>query len=539
MPLSRSARTTRSQRRRALNLAPTELRTALEDISEEVVTFTDIVFSFPLPPLPTPSTLSRSPCGTTTTSGSKSPSPAPTSSSLPSSPDSQTACLPLTPSSSDDDFSLPLPALNPKRASIKPLVINKHDRPMVFPTIDRSEESDSDESDSEWYTREFSQVLTFNSQHTAPISFPAAHRDSVWIAPALDSPLSPSERKRRKSSGIRFSPVVDVVAPPVPSIPSQYLSAPKCAKTISITTPRRPPPRMSMPDDACSAFSLSLYTDDTVEPEPSSLSIYSQDSVCMGARKDFEDGRVEEEVEFPEDFEVQVDCPMMLPLSLPGTPIDFEADIAQELEEMWMKEFGPVKSSSSTEEQGLGVGFILEEDDGVDEAAPVTYIPTHRIICTSPSPPPPTVPTHLPAIVSTPLPSPPASPTSSALPPIMFPPLPPSSAPAAPTRPRRLSSLSIMSDISFPPSPPAYYRNLGTEENGQFCNEDFDERKHGLKSKWSSSTLASVREQHAASPGSSKFPGASKLKMHSQDAYNPLSLTGRRSYDRVSSSPSR
>ncbi|KAF9447005.1 hypothetical protein P691DRAFT_776457 [Macrolepiota fuliginosa MF-IS2] len=470
MPIS--APTTRAQRRRALNVQSTGLRTALDDITEEVITFTNISFNFPLPPLPTPA-LSRSPCK----------SPPSMSSSLPSSPDSQSAGLPSTPSSSDDEFSLPSPAFNPRRAAIKPLVINKLHRPSTLPTIDRSEESDSDDSDSEWYTREFSKILTLNSR-LPPASFPAAHRDSISIAPALDSPLSPSlpERRRRRNSGLHFS-VLD--APPVPPIPSQFLS-PKCTKTLSIT-PRRPPPRMSIPDDACSAFSLSLYTDDIAEPEPSPLSAYSQESACSGGRGGIEE--VSDEVEFPEDFVVQMDCPMMLPLSIPASPLDLEADIAQGLEELWTKENAAVESPKPTDELGLGVGFILEEDDEREEIQPLRVeqyveVVAPRIICTSPPPSPLFVPAPPPITV----------------------------APVTPPRPVRSSSMSTISSFSFPPSPLSANQEFPVEDD--LRDEDFDERRHGLKSKWSSSTLASVREEHAIP--SPKFPGASKLKMYFQ-----------------------
>lgn len=463
--------TTRAQRRHALNVTPTELRTALDDIAEEVVTFTNVAYNFPLPPLPTPSSLSQSPCK----------SPPPMCSSLPSSPDSQSAGLPATPSSSDDEFLLPSPAFNPRRAAIKPLVINKAHRPPTLPIIDRSEESDSEDSDSEWYTREFSKILTLKSP-APPASFPAAHRDSISIAPAFDSPTSPSsvpvpERRRRRNSGLRFS---TVDAPPVPPIPAQFLS-PKCAKTLSITAPRRPPPRMSIPDDACSAFSLSLYTDDVAGTQPSPLSMYSQESACTGIREGFEGGA---EVEFPEDFVVQMDGPMMLPLSLPGSPIDLEADIAHGLEELWMKE-NAVESPRPIEEQGLGVGFVLEEageeEEKVEQDAEIV---TPQIICTAPPP------------------SPPVAPTSP----------PPAVAPVTPPRPSRSPTASTISSFSFPPSPPVVRQEIPAGDDMQ--DEDFDERRHGLKSKWSSSTLASVREEHASS--GSGFLGASKLKMYFQ-----------------------
>ncbi|KAJ3562410.1 hypothetical protein NP233_g9592 [Leucocoprinus birnbaumii] len=474
--------TTRSQRRRALKNPPTELKTVFE-VSEEVVTFTDISFSFPLPPVSTPSSLStRSPCR----------SPSLMSSSAPSSPDSQDTRLPLTPSSSDEDLPLSSPTFKPRRVSIKPLVISKFQRPAMLPSIDHSEESDAEDSDSEWYTREFSNFLTISTAapHT---SLPAAHRDSFSIAPTCDSPLTPYrsfERRRRRSSGLKSSTFDDIT---VPNPHTQFLS-PKCAKTLSIT-PRRPPPRMSIPDDACSAFSVSLYTDDVEDFLPSPLSMYSQESASTGFRGNFEGGKPEE-VEFPEDFEVQVDHPLMLPLSLPGTPIDLETDIANGLEELWLKELSPVEHPSLIEglERALGIGFILEDDDdeyGVEDK-PLEVI-TPQITRTSP---PPSPRTH--------------RPTPSLPPTIPLPPL-PHSEPAAPPRPPRCPTMTSISSFSLPPSPTLSYQDLPSDEHH---DHDFDERRHGLKSKWSSSTLGSVREEHAAT--TPKFAAASKLKMYFQ-----------------------
>lgn len=279
---------------------------------------------------------------------------------------------------------------------------------------------------------------------------------------------------------------------------------------------------MSIPDDACSVFSLSLYTDDVDECQPSPLSIYSQESASAGLRSCLE-GSKHEEAEFPEDFEVQVDYPLMLPLSLPGTPVDLEADIASGLEELWLKEPSPVNpfSPAEGEPRGLGVGFILEdvdEDDGQYKEPVVAATP--QIICTSPplSPPPavraPSPPLNLP------LPSlPPAIPLPPLPPTMPLPPL-PSSVPVAPPRPPRCPTMTSISSFSLPPSPTLSYQELPVEQEH---GHDFDERIHGLKSKWSSSTLASVREEHAAS--TPKFPTASRLKMYFQSQHKRSSST--------------
>ncbi|KAF7761359.1 hypothetical protein Agabi119p4_9351 [Agaricus bisporus var. burnettii] len=451
--------TTRAQRRHALNSIPKELKTALEDISEEA--FPHKSLDFPPPLLPTPSSPSKSPCE----------SPPLMTSSLPSSPDSHNAALPLTPSSSVDELPLPSPALKLKRrGAVKPLVFNKLDR-FSLPV-----ESDSEDSDSEWYTREFSTLLSLNSP-SQPMPLPAAHRDSIFVAP-FDSPFSSLPGS---SLGLRHGKFSDANAS-TPPVPPKFRSA-KCTKTLSITAPRRPPPRMSIPDDACSAFSLSYYTDDILDAQPSPLGTCSPVSARMAVREDLDDA-----VEFPGEFDIQVDHPMMLPFSLPGSPIDPEVDIMKGLEDLCMQEASVLPLSPS---MNLGVGFILEEADYGRGAGLNSEIVTPRIIFTSP-PPSPTSHEFCSSL-------PPSSPAAM-----------PSVSP--PPRPRRCSTISDLSSISFPPSPCIPLHDLPAEESTH--DADFDERKFGLKSKWSSSSISSLYEEHSFP--SSKFPSASKLKMYFQ-----------------------
>ncbi|RDB30475.1 hypothetical protein Hypma_007299 [Hypsizygus marmoreus] len=384
--------------------------------------FSDGSLKFPHPPIPTPSSIStfdhfRLEC--------ESPTPSMSSSSASTSPESHSSGLPLTPSSSDDEFpsyySSPLPSFNPRRVSIKPLVINKlnssltpDDSPCVVSTLRQSFKkvqedyslltpsspissdgnlaSDSEESDSEWYNREFSKILTLCSP--LPPNFPEMARpESMCVpdsAPSQAFPTSPTtqgcpsaqldpafpRRRRSRISIPKYPP------PPVPSVPA-HLRSPS-ASSIPIGSPvpstptkprsrpssgvlfiapplvRRPPPRSSIPadcilvdetfafsDDSGSAFSFSLYDDlpsTTSHEAESPKSFYSQPSFQSPTPSPFPSSFPStpssfpsEEFDFPVDeveFEMDLDRSMMLPLSLPNSPIDLEADIASGLEEL-------------------------------------------------------------------------------------------------------------------------------------------------------------------------------------------------------------
>ncbi|KAF8886817.1 hypothetical protein BD779DRAFT_1673110 [Infundibulicybe gibba] len=366
------------------------------------LTFPDASFKFPHPPVLTPSypsthdqrPSSASPTPSMSTSGS-------------SSPCSQVGGLPVTPSSSDDEFTLEVPSrpFNYRRASIKPLIIAKHNTPSPSPlddspisasllqpfknehesvSVPRMDTPDSEsESDSEWYTQELSQILSLYSP--LPPAFPhqeASRPESISIPDNklfLDAPLSPPAKHSAPSATIRSPGVpsgqLDPAfprrrrshsrsipkhpPPPVPPIPAHFralsnspgshsssaTSSPSSSPTKATTTRptrtlsvRRPPPRSSIPadcafdDDESSCFSLSLYQDEPEVPSPGS--VYSQPS--FNARP--------EDLEFPADdfeFDLDIDVPMRLPLSLPGTPIDLEADIASGLEELRLREAQP------------------------------------------------------------------------------------------------------------------------------------------------------------------------------------------------------
>lgn len=370
------------------------------------LTFTDKFYEFPHPPtIPAPSS-SRS---SDTCVGSESPTPSMSTSDTSTSPDSHSTGLPKTPSSSDDEFpsyySSAWPSFNARRASIKPLVITKINPPAVAEDSDLSislslrqpfknseeqqgytpsssdDHSSSDESDSEWYTREFSKILTLCSR--IPPSFPQQPRpESLYVpqttappftkglVPAFPSPqLDPAFPSRRHSRSL------SIPAYPPPAVPVIHTHVRTSSATTSPQTPpklrrksrsaalslRRPPPRSSVPadcifvdddasyyafsDDSASAFSFSMY--DTLPTPCSPESMYSQPSPFPSSfpstPSSFPESATSDEFEFDnvdiqfamnasidEDEDNQV---MMLP-SLPVSPIDLEADIASGLEEL-------------------------------------------------------------------------------------------------------------------------------------------------------------------------------------------------------------
>ena len=389
--------TTKACRRRGFHIPPPDLKTIFE-ISEERVSFADVSFTFPLPPV-----LSSSP--------------------WPSSPDSQEANLPLTPTSSDDDEMPP-----PSRAAIKPLVINKFQRPETLPTIDDpSQEPGPHESDSQWYSQQFSKFLTLDTSASSTY-LPAAHRDSFYLVPPCHPPFS-------SSSYVDPSPMP-------PRLSHQ------CARTL----PCRPLPRIGIPDDVDSAF---FWDADEVvvdrELSPVSMSSRDSESSDKGYQSDG-DG-------FPEDVEERCS---MLPPSFPGSPLDLEADRLEE--------------QPFLHDRNLGFGFVFEDADDVKDDKLIELV----------TPPPPLVP------VCSPSPSRSRVPAADTHPPL--PPLHPL---------RRSTSIS---SLSYPSSSISSHESLPTEE---YDDDYFDERRLGLKSRWSSSTLGSVRVGQETSI--LKFPN---LKMY-------------------------
>ncbi|KAJ4468537.1 hypothetical protein C8R41DRAFT_871132 [Lentinula lateritia] len=325
------------------------------------LTFTEESFKFPHPPLPTPSSdrhfFAQSPL---------------------SSPSSDSSALPPTPTSSDDEFPRPPPPkFVARRVSIRPLMIVKHDAlPSMFSKspsnfseaeFSPSEESEP-ESDSEWYGRELSQMITLRS--ALPPNFPhtvkteSARPDSmvgsVYCGSSPASSFSstlPSPQLNPTSSRRRFT--IPSRSPPPPPresvVPSPAVSEDDdfFTQVGKSEASRRPPPRTSIPADfgffpedvGEAAFAGDEEDDEDdcdniltyyVEAESSALSgssdsFYSQPSHTERFSISDLDG------EFQFAIDTEIDRPMMLPLSLPNSPIDLESDIANGLAELRMR----------------------------------------------------------------------------------------------------------------------------------------------------------------------------------------------------------
>ncbi|KAJ2913810.1 hypothetical protein MD484_g6614, partial [Candolleomyces efflorescens] len=458
------------------------------------LTFTDASYAFPHPPIPTPTSL-KSRHIESFYGSSKSPESSPASSEQP-----------LTPSSSDDEFfGLPSPKFNPRRAAIQPLVIRKHASLSSSPVFEpaflaaskptasaqptfspfTSEESSSDsesdaESDSEWYHNELSKVLTVQARTPTPAATEKARPDSIFISPPnkrfsrmlhpTDAPFSP----RRQSYRIPNYPPPPVptssrnrpISPLVPMSPTSPYSS---RFSVSSRSPIRPPPRSSVPadfefdnEDDTSSFSFTLYQRE--EEDASVKSLYSQPSFVTSASP-------LDEVEFDLDMEY----PMMLPLSIPGTPVDLESDIASGLEEL--------RSIRSPLACPSPLPSVPEESQ--ETASCISDFSFSPSIKAQPDPWTPSRMSFDSFYVYTP-PMSPVQPSSSPVP----------ASPAAPAR---------------------------------FTIED-EERV--LKSKWSSSTLGSIREEHEKrissrlrlfSPSKKHQRSSSKVKVP-QTPLSPMSF---------------
>ncbi|EAU82837.2 hypothetical protein CC1G_05459 [Coprinopsis cinerea okayama7 len=445
------------------------------------LTFTEGSYDFPHPPIPTPSSRKISSFCSSPTS----------SSSSGSSPSSGSAGLPLTPSSSDSDedfFQLPSPRFNPRRAAIQPLVIHKHFSPSLpilevtgaddelepsgkptplydtfslsaytSPSSNGSFYESDNESDSEWYGKELSKVVTVSApvegtlQNSRPDSLflPAGHVTSR--ASKRESSVFPAPAPKRASTRRPYIPNYPPPPPPVAPRPRRSSNIPTSpispldshmsfGQFMSPSpSPTRPPPRTSLPadfsfendEDAESEFSFAIYQVQLDEEEeryprvasPSTASAYSQPSYCYP----HSEYSTSEDYGSPLDqaeFDLDAEYPMMLPLSLPGSPIDFEADVARELRM-----------------RGMMV-----------------------------SPPP------LPVVLEEPQEGLARSETASVY-----------SAYERPRTPPRISTPASNSDWSFSTHSPVPSRS---SSYGHLPQEPV------LKSKWSSSTLASVREEH-------------------------------------------
>ncbi|KAI3622103.1 hypothetical protein WG66_015766 [Moniliophthora roreri] len=354
-------------------------------------------FKFPHPPLPTPSSSNRH------------------FASPYSSPSSESTGLPSTPGSSDssDDDELPHHTTLRRLKSIRPLTIVKRDAShpnsgyisaspsksdvgddslefknffanspapsstyspansqmsfLTSPVHDifspriRHEELQSDEddlSDSEWYTKELSTLLTLRSAIPQSLIHHTIQNrpESVYARPEseyIHIPASPSP-----PSGTRGSRL----SKPLPKLPSAQLDPgyayverrrsflipsrpppppPTKSKESRPRPPslalRRPPPRSSIPAD----FFMEDGTD--ADSTLSLVDFYTSSPTTMSAPSNYSQASAEAEADFllysppaqesesspassanslfEFDFEVEVDAPMMLPLSLPGIPL--------------------------------------------------------------------------------------------------------------------------------------------------------------------------------------------------------------------------
>lgn len=239
----------------------------------------------------------------------------------------------LTNLEDDDILRLPTPKFNPRRSGIYSLTTLKpcaSTHPSPITSEEESSDSDSDsESDSEWYLNELSKVLTISTPSAAPAQ--KARPDSIFIAPPPNrsSPssfqLEPLCPKKRRSKQFHL-PTCPLPLPAIPVhlrnvshlVPSAPVSPPSPFASFSAEcSPIRPPPRSSVPTD----LDESDFDDDS-----SVFSFGVQHSNDKGAA-------VLDEAE----FHIDLDYPMMLPLSLPGTPIDLEADFVSGLQELRLR----------------------------------------------------------------------------------------------------------------------------------------------------------------------------------------------------------
>ena len=360
--------------------------------------FTDLSYKFPHPPIPTPTSLRKydrdSECVSPT-------------SSLSSSPASQADDMPLTPSTSDDEFTGPS-IRSRQRPVIQPLVITKHNpRPSspfddddcpISPSLlqpfknatessipisplspsylaeaffDVSDEDSDPESDSEWYSKELSKIISpnppsFPHQTARPESisipssvFPFRRRASKPLPPTPSSggfspnaQLDPTFPQRKRRSLPKYPP------PPVPNIsPSSSLPTPTSSSPSNPNFNRRPPPRSSVPadcvydlvdledlkEDNSSAFSFSIY-DVYLGDEP------------VHSHSHYQEGEGEDPID---NVSFDLDCSMMLPLSLPTTPFDLEADIAHGLEQL---RNSPVIDGNNHRQTGFIIPEIREPE---------------------------------------------------------------------------------------------------------------------------------------------------------------------------------
>ncbi|KAG6821127.1 hypothetical protein H0H93_006466 [Arthromyces matolae] len=211
--------------------------------------------------------------------GWESPTPSMSSCSSSTTVEAQSS-LPTTPATSDDESSScpNSPSFCP--VTVKPLVITKHNRPVLSRSTDisiknsflslPSLEEDSDaESDFEWYSQDVSKILTLCSP--APPSFPPSKTrpDSACIStyPPSGTPseglpctqLDPSYiGHRRTRLSIPSSPRV----PSASTLPSLDITTRPRSQLKNESPHVRPPPRSSIPADCVLVDNAFAFDDD-------------------------------------------------------------------------------------------------------------------------------------------------------------------------------------------------------------------------------------------------------------------------------------
>ena len=253
-----------------------------------------------------------------------------------SSPRALSSEMPSTPSTSDseDDLALPSPRFNPRRAAIQPLVFS----------FNRDVDSDT-ETSSVWLHNEFSKII--------------ANPRSEQVQPTTARVISTLDA------------------------PSQILPSPQNLPTppSSLVNFSRPPPRSSLPadcvndlydlymdegdtaSDSSSAFSLSMYEidfaerQDVVSPYTSDLpsSTCPQSPCSISSKYSIDSEGVEVGLD---DACFELDVQLRLPLSIPTTPLDLEADISTTFEKLR-------EQKSVQKEQELEATSVASEETAV------------------------------------------------------------------------------------------------------------------------------------------------------------------------------
>ncbi|KAK0205404.1 hypothetical protein DFS33DRAFT_764725 [Desarmillaria ectypa] len=272
------------------------------------LTFTQVTYPFPHPPVPTPS--SMPPSISPPSPGSSSPSTSATPSPY-SSPRSHTTSLPTSPepsSSEDDDddvFSYP---------PTKPLVINKIQR-RLHKKISCEELSGDLDEDYQYYTQEFNKIISLSSLY-AP-----AHSQSSASRPESGCALPSTQKTRPKS--------------------------------LTIV---RPPPRTSLPVPA------------EADEDGADVLLYYLEGVSLSSGSRYSESESSSPSPAPEDdsssnvslvdftFDLDSSANLRFPLSLPCSPIDLEADIQGGLNELHTRE------ETSPQPSSKGRSFGEEEE---------------------------------------------------------------------------------------------------------------------------------------------------------------------------------